>query len=328
MAFVPAAPCGFEGYSGPWTDCSLERAILVDRYEVTRDDWARHRPEEAAAAAEVDWSSEAAEFSEDRRDWPAMLSRHQAESLAEARGMRLLTAREWIHVAVGAVGRRTHAYPWGRTPQRSYANTLELGLQRPTPVGTFESGRSRPFGCYDLCGNVWEWVSDWVAGYDFEELEEGLGADPASLDMDPAQIGAALGGGYNDARRETFGEHPRSRGLLVFHAVGLDPGHRSPDIGARMGADAATYLWDMRGRWGSGEDVRRRLVSLGRRWAEDSGAPGVVAVLEDLARREAGEAPGPGEGPGERPGEAPGEGSPAEDARPLAWLLEGARSAP
>lgn len=59
---------------------------------------------------------------------------------------------EWQFAAQGSDGRR---YPWGERMEPNRCNDGASG--GTTPVMAFPAGRS-PFGCYDMCGNVWEWT--------------------------------------------------------------------------------------------------------------------------------------------------------------------------
>lgn len=65
-------------------------------------------------------------------------------------GKRLPTEEEWQYAAQGDM---EYKYPWGNQWFENKCNTGIIGCT--TPVYAYPDGRS-VFGCYDMCGNVWE----------------------------------------------------------------------------------------------------------------------------------------------------------------------------
>lgn len=266
LAFVPPGECAVT----PTLVCANHVPLLVDRYEVTRAAWLRwveadDVPLKPAARAIYDtWPEEDSEL------LPASyLDRSEARSFAASRGMRLLTAAEWMRVASGT---RRQPWPWGYRAI-SVANTLELGLRRPAAVGTFEQGRTTSLGTYDMLGNVWEWVDGRIQ---------------------PAELGAVvpddgrgwvMGGSYLTLQRSLLEPYEAGDDVPVYHAV-LDRRHRAVDVGLRCAAEAEPYLLTHADTWGTGSKVRERLNAIGAAWG-----PAAVPLLDELAAR-AGGAPG------------------------------------
>jgi len=83
---------------------------------------------------------------------------------------RLPTITEWTMAATlqercGSVHRGCSVYPWGNAPPDTtddslrFRSNFDLHFGGPTVVGAFLKDLNQP-ECYDLAGNVWEWIVD------------------------------------------------------------------------------------------------------------------------------------------------------------------------
>lgn len=116
----------------------------IDRYPVTNADYHEF---------DADFT-----FPDGTDDHPAVnLNFGHAQAFAHWWGKELPTELEWERAARGDDGRR---YPWGSDWDSGACNTDERRLGTSTPVDAFPNGIS-PHGCWDMGGNVWEWVDSW-----------------------------------------------------------------------------------------------------------------------------------------------------------------------
>ncbi len=259
LAFVPAGECRLLGRDGVEVRGVTTVALLVERYEVSRAEWSLW-----PGSREAESTSILPSFVEAWPDavptWPASgMTLLEARAFASAHNMRLPTASEWIRIAAGTRGQ---PFPWGLARASAVANTAELGLGRPVPVGAFEQGAS-PDSIYDLLGNVAEWVED--------PLPLAAGAD-----VDVRPLGWALGGSY--ATRLAKIHDLDGTGRIVIVLVDLDPKTRARDVGLRCVVEARTWLRTHAPDLGATARERAGLIRIGARWGRDA-----VPLLEELS---------------------------------------------
>jgi len=75
-----------------------------------------------------------------------------ARAYAKWAGKSLPSEPQWEKAGRGTDDR---LWAWGHEFLPDRCNSREYGLERTSEIGLFDEGMS-PYGCYDMCGNVWE----------------------------------------------------------------------------------------------------------------------------------------------------------------------------
>lgn len=156
---------------GPAHDVSVD-AFAIDKTEVTNAEYSQFVRQTNHAAPEQ-WGSVKAPLGQELLP-VSNVSYDDALAFAEWRSKRdgvtyrLPTEEEWEYVARN--GDKDNLYPWGNTWQAGHAATLDAGVGKEQPVGTYPTGANR-WGVQDLIGNVWEWTSSKASVYKGNPLQ-------------------------------------------------------------------------------------------------------------------------------------------------------------
>ena len=177
---------------GPQLEVSLTQGFYLSQCEITQRQW-------TAVTGERPWSRHAGEV-EEGPDRPAVyISWEDAQEFiaslnATAGGQvyRLPTEAEWEYA--GRAGTKT---PWSFGDVEKdldlhawWTDNIALtGRMAAQPVGL---KTPNPWGLYDMHGNVWEWVGDWLGAY-----PEGPQTDPQGPTEGTARV--FRGGSFKDA---------------------------------------------------------------------------------------------------------------------------------
>ena len=200
-------------------------AFLIDRYEVTNARFLRFAaaggyrdqtfwpetlivngkptPWAAALQAFVDrtglpgprsWSG--GSFPEGKGDHPVVgVSWYEATAYARWLGKELPTREQWWRAALGDT---LGTFPWGNDVKTAEIRA-NFGLVGTRPGGSYPVGVS-PFGCFDMAGNVREWLRDPASDPALRSVVGGSWEDPAYMfelshaeAFDPAFANEAIG---------------------------------------------------------------------------------------------------------------------------------------
>ena len=137
-------------------------AFLIDRFEVTNDDFRRCMdagicppPAGYASATQPNYFTDPA-----FHEFPVVYVTYaHAETYCDWRGKRLPSAVEWQVAAGDGAGATALTYPWGESYAPQWANGAGSGVGDTLAVGAYRPAGDSWLGVSDLAGNVAEWTS-------------------------------------------------------------------------------------------------------------------------------------------------------------------------
>jgi len=148
MSLVEAGPF----LHGDANESVFAAAFYIDVFPTTNADYARFV---AATAHKVPQHWNQGEPPDGLLNHPVVfITWHDASDYASWAAKSLPTSEQWEKAARGERG---DIYPWGSQMTAAKCNVRESGISTTTPVDRYHSGAS-PYGIYDMCGNVWEWL--------------------------------------------------------------------------------------------------------------------------------------------------------------------------
>jgi len=145
----------------------------IDLYEVTNHQY-REYVRASGAAPPPHWKD--GTYAEGRFLHPVVnVTWEDARAYASWAGKRLPTEAEWEKACRGPEGTK---YAYGDEFDASCTNSCDSGICDMVPVDHFQAGLSF-YGCYNMTGNVWEWVSDWFSATYYKDGQRNPKGPPA-----------------------------------------------------------------------------------------------------------------------------------------------------
>jgi formylglycine-generating enzyme required for sulfatase activity len=121
------------------------------------------------------WSG--AKYPEGEKDHPVVgISWYEARAYAHWAGKDLPT---WDQLWLAALGETDSVFPWGNDVKTTHLRA-NFGLKGTQPVGSYPLGVS-PFGCFDMAGNVREWLRDSASRGKLPTVVGGSWKDPSYM---------------------------------------------------------------------------------------------------------------------------------------------------
>jgi len=151
-----------EWFEGPERMVYLD-AFYMDKYEVTNNRYKKF-VDSTGYQTEGNWYKY---YKRGTDEHPVVgVSWNDAIAYTVWADKRLPTEAEWEKAARGVDGRR---YAWGNKWNPKNCCCWEGGARSAASVGSYTKDIS-PFGCYDMTGNVSEWVMDWSDLYFYKKM--------------------------------------------------------------------------------------------------------------------------------------------------------------
>ncbi|MGI6394683.1 MAG: formylglycine-generating enzyme family protein [bacterium] len=176
----------------PYHEVTLS-AYKIDKYQVTAGEYQKCvdagncNNDNSSEPHYRDYGSSCNLGAEDKSNHPMnCVSWYGAKAYCEWAGKRLPTEAEWEKAARGTEGAK---YPWGNEKASCKHAVMDdggdgCGLDSTWAVGSKPKGVS-PYGCYDMIGNVWEWVNDW---YDSDYYETSPSENPKGPESGSSRV--------------------------------------------------------------------------------------------------------------------------------------------